>query len=211
MSTKVPPGRLPETKMMDAKLQDLGRDTFAALQPAFVGDAEAVKRNIATSAAMAALGAGMAGHAFGVWLSAVSSSLEAAQRFSDLALGKAAPARSPSTPEAAAQKAEASVAAAKVVAREPVEVPAKRVAKATIVAAPKATERPDTPDDLKAIGGIGPKLEVVLNGLGVWTYAQIAGLTEGEVQWLDEHLGFRGRIARDDWLKQAAALAGANG
>ncbi len=40
---------------------------------------------------------------------------------------------------------------------------------------PKAMEKPASPDDLKAISGIGPKLETVLNGLGIWTYEQIAG------------------------------------
>lgn len=190
MSTySVPPEPLPETKMTNAKLQDLGRDMAAAFPTAFGGDPEAVKRNIATSAAMAALGAGMAGHAFGVWLSAVSSSLEAAQRFSAMAAGRAAP--DVRAPDVAAEV-------------EPVAA----VAVAGVASAPKAIERPDAPDDLKAIGGIGPKLEKVLNGLGVWTYAQIAGLTESEVSWLDEHLGFRGRIARDEWQKQAAALSG---
>ena len=190
MSTfSVPPEFLPETKMMDAKLQDLGRDMAAAFAPPFGGDAEAVKRSIATAAAMAALGAGMAGHAFGVWLSAVSSSLEAAQRFSTLAAGAAAPA----------------VADDVAAAAEPVAA----VARTGVPTAPKPIERPDAPDDLKAIGGIGPKLEKVLNGLGVWTYGQIAGLTEDEVLWLDEHLGFRGRIARDEWLTQAAALVAA--
>lgn len=190
MSTfSVPPEFLPETKMMNAKLQDLGRDLADAFPNPFGTDAEAVKRNIATSAAMAALGAGMAGHAFGVWLSAVSSSLEVAQRFSAMAAGVAVP----------------NVAGEAAAEAEPIAA----VATAGLPAAPKPIERPGAPDDLKAIGGIGPKLEKVLNGLGVWTYAQIAGLTEGEVLWLDEHLGFRGRIARDEWLRQAAALVAA--
>lgn len=73
---------------------------------------------------------------------------------------------------------------------------------------PAAIERPGTPDDLKLISGIGPKLEQVLNGLGVWTFAQIAGWTPEEVAWVDDYLGFGGRIGRDEWLKQARALAG---
>ncbi|RST85003.1 NADH-ubiquinone dehydrogenase [Aquibium carbonis] len=178
---------------MDAKFQQLGRDFSAALPLPFGADAEAVKRNIATSAAMAALGAGMAGHAFGVWLSAVSTSMDVAQRLSGLATGHLSP--EVQAPDAADGVAEPAGA-------EP-------VANAAGPTAPLGIERPDAPDDLKAIGGIGPKLERVLNGLGIWTYAQIAGLGEGEVLWLDEHLGFRGRIARDEWLKQAAVLAGA--
>ncbi|MEQ1953105.1 hypothetical protein [Mesorhizobium sp. CN2-181] len=74
---------------------------------------------------------------------------------------------------------------------------------------PTPTEKPDAPDDLKAISGVGPKLEQVLNGLGIWTYAQIAGWGASEVAWVDDTLGFKGRIDRDGWIGQAAALAGA--
>jgi NADH-quinone oxidoreductase subunit E len=192
----VPPVVLNETMKMEEKLQDLGRDLAATLSPSFAGDAEAVKRNIATSAAMAAFGAGMAGHAFGVWLSAVSSSLEVAQRFSSLATGGVLPV----VPSADATPGEARDSAA----------PATVGRSEAGIAAPRAIDRPDAPDVLKAIGGIGPKLEKVLNGLGIWTYAQIAALTEGEVAWLDEQLGFRGRIERDEWLKQATALDAAS-
>lgn len=73
---------------------------------------------------------------------------------------------------------------------------------------PKAMERPAEPDDLKAISGIGPKLEAVLNGLGVWTFAQIAAWTPEEVAWVDDYLSLKGRIARDGWIGQAAALSG---
>ena len=72
---------------------------------------------------------------------------------------------------------------------------------------PAAIEKPASPDDLKAISGIGPKLETVLNGLGVWTYAQIAVWSPAEIAWVDDHLGFNGRIGRDGWIAQAAELA----
>jgi NADH-quinone oxidoreductase subunit E len=72
---------------------------------------------------------------------------------------------------------------------------------------PKAAEKPDMPDDLKAISGIGPKLEQVLNGLGIWTYAQIAAWNREETAWVDDYLSFKGRIGRDGWIEQAAALA----
>ncbi|SUU89342.1 NADH dehydrogenase subunit E [Aminobacter aminovorans] len=75
---------------------------------------------------------------------------------------------------------------------------------------PASIERPETPDDLKAISRIGPKLEQVLNDLGIWTYGQIAGWTAEEVAWADDYLGFKGRIGRDDWIGQAAMLAGGN-
>jgi NADH-quinone oxidoreductase subunit E len=72
---------------------------------------------------------------------------------------------------------------------------------------PAEIEKPGSPDDLKLIAGVGPKLEQVLNGLGVWTYAQIAAWSPAEVAWVDDYLQFKGRIGRDDWIAQAAALA----
>lgn len=76
---------------------------------------------------------------------------------------------------------------------------------------PKAAAKPETPDDLKTISGVGPKLEVVLNGLGVWTFAQIAEWTREEIAWMDDYLGFKGRIGRDDWIGQATSLASGKG
>ena len=72
---------------------------------------------------------------------------------------------------------------------------------------PMSVDRPETPDDLKAISGIGPKLEQVLNGLGIWTYAQIAAWSREETAWVDDYLSFKGRIGRDGWIEQATALA----
>lgn len=72
---------------------------------------------------------------------------------------------------------------------------------------PKPAKKPGKPDDLKAISGVGPKLEEVLNGLGIWTYAQIAAWTPVEIAWVDDYLQFRGRIERDGWVAQAAELA----
>ncbi|MBE0413186.1 NADH-quinone oxidoreductase subunit E [Yoonia sp.] len=62
-------------------------------------------------------------------------------------------------------------------------------------------------DDLKKISGVGPKLEAVLNELGFWHFDQIAKWTEAEVAWVDSRLKFKGRITRDNWMAQAAALA----
>lgn len=72
---------------------------------------------------------------------------------------------------------------------------------------PAAVARPASPDDLKLISGVGPKLEEKLHGLGVYTFAQVAGWSRAERQWVDDHLKFRGRIERDDWAGQAKALA----
>jgi len=67
--------------------------------------------------------------------------------------------------------------------------------------------RPEGPDDLKRIKGVGPKLEALLHSLGVYHFDQIAAWTEGEIAWVDYHLeGFNGRIERDDWVAQAKAI-----
>ena len=73
---------------------------------------------------------------------------------------------------------------------------------------PRRMEKPAKPDDLKRISGVGPKLESVLNGLGIWEFTQIAAWTAEEIAWVDDYLQFKGRIVRDDWIDQAAGLAG---
>lgn len=63
-------------------------------------------------------------------------------------------------------------------------------------------------DDLKQIKGIGPKLEKLLNTMGVFHFDQIASWRAKEVQWVDDNLeGFKGRVSRDEWVKQARVLA----
>ena len=62
-------------------------------------------------------------------------------------------------------------------------------------------------DDLKKINGIGPKMEEKLNELGIFTFAQVAKMTQREYDLLDSITGsFPGRAERDDWAGQAAKL-----
>lgn len=62
-------------------------------------------------------------------------------------------------------------------------------------------------DDLKLIKGVGPKLNDVLNSLGVFHFRQIAGWTAVQVGQVDDRLGaFSGRIVRDRWQDQARLL-----
>ncbi len=69
-------------------------------------------------------------------------------------------------------------------------------------------ERPaGEPDDLKLISGVGPVLEGKLHALGITTYAQVAKFKKADIAKVDEVLNFRGRIERDEWVKQAKALA----
>ncbi len=61
-------------------------------------------------------------------------------------------------------------------------------------------------DDLKKISGIGPKLEQVLNSMGIRSYAEISGWAADDVARIDGQLKLNGRILRDDWVGQANRL-----
>lgn len=66
-------------------------------------------------------------------------------------------------------------------------------------------------DDLLIIKGIGPKLNGLLNGLGITRFDQIANWTAGDVDKVDDHLGeFKDRIGREEWIPQAKLLAAGN-
>jgi len=68
-------------------------------------------------------------------------------------------------------------------------------------------ERPEgEADDLKKITGIGPKVEERLNALGITQFAQVAGLKKAEIEQLNDALGSKGRVEREDWVAQAKAL-----
>lgn len=65
-----------------------------------------------------------------------------------------------------------------------------------------------TPDDLKKIKGIGPKLEETLHQMGVYYYRQIASWGASNLAELDDRLdSFKGRAGRDNWIDQAKTLA----
>jgi NADH-quinone oxidoreductase subunit E len=72
---------------------------------------------------------------------------------------------------------------------------------------PAGIEKPAEPDDLKLISGVGPKIEGILHSLGIYTWAQVAAWKKAEREWVDNYLKFKGRIEREDWVKQAKALA----
>jgi molybdopterin-containing oxidoreductase family membrane subunit len=64
-----------------------------------------------------------------------------------------------------------------------------------------------SPDDLKKVKGIGPQMEEKLNQIGIFTFAQVAKMTEREYNLLDTITGsFPGRAQRDDWAGQADRL-----
>lgn len=187
---------------------------------------------VAGAAAMSALGIGLANHAFGVWLGALSGAAEASQRLLQPIVDdfEARTERFVETEKSASKAARAAtktlIAEAQSFAQDVTDMVAREAADAVPVAdagpaagpapaglmpedfrQPKAMDRPEQPSDLKAISGIGPKLEKVLNGLGIWTYDQIAAWAPEEVAWVEDYLSLAGRIVRDDWTAQAAALA----
>jgi small subunit ribosomal protein S2 len=93
------------------------------------------------------------------------------------------------------------------------EVPAAE--ETTQVSADKSTDE-STPlftapegdaDDLTKISGVGPVLLGKLHELGITKFEQIANFTKQDIENVDERLSFKGRIERDEWLKQAAELA----
>jgi len=72
----------------------------------------------------------------------------------------------------------------------------------------KAGRADADPDDLQVMKGVGPKLASLLRAEGVTRFDQIAALTPGDLARLDAHLGaFKGRLARDRIVEQAAFLA----
>ncbi|MEL6825095.1 MAG: hypothetical protein AAFN91_02520 [Pseudomonadota bacterium] len=91
-------------------------------------------------------------------------------------------------------------------------------AKTSPIEAPRETDLrpatltgPDgTADDLTRIKGVGPKLSRRLNDLGIYHFKQIADWSADEAHWVDDYLAFKGRVARDGWVKQARLLS-ANG
>ena len=62
-------------------------------------------------------------------------------------------------------------------------------------------------DTLQRISGVGPKNEKVLHNLGFFHFDQIAAWTPAEIEWVDDHLKFNGRIKREEWTKQCKLLA----
>ena len=63
------------------------------------------------------------------------------------------------------------------------------------------------PDDLRQLKGVGPKFAELLNQRGIIRFDQIAKLSHGQIEALDDSLGpFRGRFARDRIKEQAEYL-----
>ena len=171
----------------------------AAVPQEFANVANLMVHPLAGAAAFGAIGLGVASHMMGLWCGATTGAAEVARKALEGARSKDVDAAKPG------RKA----ASLKLVVSKPgkAERPAAKASR--VGSKPAQMEKPTHVDDLKAITGIGPKLEKVLNELGIWTWAQIAALKGAEIAWLEDQFGFSGRIERDDWIGQARALDGA--
>lgn len=107
-------------------------------------------------------------------------------------------------------------AEAEPVAEAPLQPEAPEAEEKTEEIAAEASADEDAPlfetpagdvDDLKKITGVGPVLEEKLHKLGITKFDQIANFSAQDIEKVDERLNFKGRIERDDWVKQAAELA----
>ena len=94
-----------------------------------------------------------------------------------------------------AKKTAAKPAAAKAESKK--EAPAKKAAAKTTAKAKSGA------DDLSKISGVGPVIVGKLEKLGITTFQQIADFTAEDIARIDEELNFKGRIERDEWVKQA--------
>lgn len=131
---------------------------------------------------------------------------------------KAAPKKAageePEAKAAPAKKAPVKKAPAKAAAKKPAPgktqaAPAGDATTEGPAAQPQALEgaRGGVADDLKLIKGIGKVLEGKLNGLGIYHFDQIAVWGDEQVNWVNSHLSFSGRIQREEWIAQAKVLA----
>lgn len=122
-----------------------------------------------------------------------------------------------SAPKEAAEAAPAKAAPkAKAKAKAKAEPKAKAEAKpaeadAPAVDATRPTNLLDAAkgdaDDLTKISGVGPKLQEKLNENGVYHFWQIAEWGPSELAFMDDQLSFKGRMERDEWIKQAKEFA----
>jgi NADH-quinone oxidoreductase subunit E len=181
-----------------------GADWTAIMPKQIVPAANLLTPQLGAAAAVSALGFGFASQMWGLWAGAIAGALDANATFKPMAK----PASIPAT----------DVDALKTIIRKRSSDHSPKRVEAPVLESqqPAAVENPVQPvvietaivsDDLKHISGIGPKLEQVLKGMGIHTCAQIAAWTPEEVAQVDDRLQFEGRILRDDWVGQAAALA----
>lgn len=134
----------------------------------------------------------------------VSSRASKAQQVDDRAARAKAKAAA-----AAAEPVEEKAAPVKASAAKPAAAKAPKPAspKTRAVANALAAPRGGVADKLVLIKGIGPVNEKKLNEHGIFHFDQIAAWKKADIEAVEAYLAFDGRIAREDWVGQAKALA----
>ncbi|MCI2398023.1 NADH:quinone oxidoreductase [Aliiroseovarius subalbicans] len=176
------------------------------LRNLFCGEVEAAQMSMATSTADAPKSASPAAATETAKTQIAATQADgAADKPAAEPKAKAKPAAKAAKPAAKSAKPAAKAAAkpAAKAAAKPKRAPVAKDGKPETLSA----ARSGGADDLKQLKGVGPGLEKTLNELGFYHFDQIAGWRKKEVEWVDSRLKFKGRIERDEWIKQAKALA----
>lgn len=138
-------------------------------------------------------------------LSAAKTDLEQSQ--ADVSKCKAESERIRAELEAANNNAAASTTIDPRPADKPVDEPATPTA-AEETAEPSApltlvSSTSSKPDNLTKIKGVGKVLSKKLNDQGITTFAEIAALSQADIDKINKVLDFPGRIEREKWVEQA--------
>lgn len=198
--------------MPDNLNKPTGADWGALMPKQMIPAANLMSHPVGAAAAVSALGFGVASHMLGLWAGMMVSAFDMNSSFKRET--KDISGALPHSPD---------VDALKNIIREKVGTGAEEIASTDTPAAARSNPPTDvdatTPhprrevavaaDDLKQISGIGPKLEKVLNGLGILTYAHIAAWSSDDLARIDDQLKLNGRVSRDDWVGQARKLCAA--
>ncbi len=111
----------------------------------------------------------------------------------------------------AAQPAAAAQPVAAKPAAKPKPAPKPAAAKSFVLdttAAKAAGYKLKGPNDLTVIEGIGPKINLLFNNAGFHTFAEVAKMTEAQMQKILDDAGPRYRLAKPGtWAKQADLAA----
>lgn len=127
-------------------------------------------------------------------------SLAAANKAAPLAAVPAAKAKP--APKAASKAATGAAATSSASAKPAAKAPAKAGEISNRLAAPRGGKA----DNLTRIKGIGTVNEKKLNDHGIFHFDQIGAWKKADVEAVEAYLAFDGRIAREEWVKQARLL-----
>ncbi|UXN60443.1 helix-hairpin-helix domain-containing protein [Phyllobacterium zundukense] len=208
--------------MSDSGTKNSSADLAALMPKHVLPAANLLTPQLGAVAAASALGLGVASQMWGFWAGAMASAFDMNTRLTSVSSHSRVVEPQPS-PDLDALKAIIRKNAGAVEKKTPVltgKMPAAKKMPATEINTSVAINSLDhtvataseiATDDLKRISGIGPKLEQVLNAMGIRTYDQIAAWTADDLAKVDDQLKLGGRISRDDWLGQANVLVMSNG